>query len=239
MPSRATIANLTTRGFERLALWPRGVDCRHFRPDRPGRERVRAALGIRPEQIVVGHVSRIAAEKNVDYLATALERLIRRSDGQLRILIVGDGPARGDLEARLGPAVHCVGYKTGDDLADHYAACDLFAFASTTETFGNVILEAMASGLPVVALRAGGPGEIVDSGRTGILVEPHAPPEVMAEALAHLLTNSGTRHLMARDARAFAETQSWEAVMQGLRARYERVAGESRARGAAGFEPTH
>ena len=107
-----------------------------------------------------------------------------RSRPTVRLLIVGDGPARGELEKTLGDSARFAGYRTGDDLADHYAAADLFAFASLTETFGNVILEAMASGLPVVAVRAGGPGEIVRPGETGFLVEPDAPSSAFAEAPA-------------------------------------------------------
>ena len=160
VPSLATIAELEKLGFKRLKLWPRGVDSELFRPDRPGRHQVREALGIEPGRVVVGHVSRIAAEKNVDYLGCALAEVARRRP-EARILIVGDGPARPTLEKTLAGAAIFVGYKAGEELADHYAACDLFAFASLTETFGNVVLEALASGLPVVAVRAGGPGDTV------------------------------------------------------------------------------
>src|SRR5262249_6118930 len=147
-----------------------------FRPDRPGRQEVRRALGWSPEDLVITYVSRIAPEKNVDYLAEALSIVAaRRPDAG--ILMGGDGPSRGALERRLGRGARFVGYKTGQDLADHFAAADLFAFSSLTETFGNVVLEAMASGLPVVALRAGGVGETVRSGETGLLVEPTEPPD--------------------------------------------------------------
>lgn len=220
VPSRASIQTLERRGFERLVLWPRGVDCSLFRPDRPDREALRSRLGFQPEHVVVGHVSRIAVEKNVDYLAAALERLIAIHGDQVRILIVGDGPERAELETRLGPAARCVGFKTGPELADHYAACDLFAFASVTETFGNVILEAMASGLPVVALRAGGPAEIVVDGETGILLSPSDSPETMSNALSSLVTDKPMRIRMSQAARAHAERQTWHAIMTALRTRY-------------------
>jgi glycosyltransferase involved in cell wall biosynthesis len=221
-PSRATIAMLEARGFERLVLWPRGVDGTLFRPDRPGRARVREALGFGPEHVVIGHVSRIAAEKNVNYLADALERVeVLRPNA--RVLIVGDGPARPDLERRLGGSARFVGYRSGEDLADHYAAADLFAFASLTETFGNVILEAMASGLPVVAVRAGGPGDTVGDGQTGFLIEPDAPPDRFADALIRLVDEADLRRRMADAARAYAESQTWDAIMGGLRERYLRI----------------
>jgi glycosyltransferase involved in cell wall biosynthesis len=219
VPSMATIRDLQSRGFERLVLWPRGVDGALFRPDRPGREGVRAAIGAGPGDVVIGHVSRIAAEKNVAYLAEAL-RIVAAARPGVRLLIVGDGPARPELEERLGAAAHFAGYRRGDDLADHYAAADLFAFASKTETFGNVVLEAMASGLPVVALRAGGPGDIVRDGETGTLVDPDAPPDRFAAALLTLVDEPARRRAMAAAARAHAETQSWDAIMAALRERY-------------------
>jgi glycosyltransferase involved in cell wall biosynthesis len=230
VPSRATIAALEALGFERLRLWPRGVDSRLFRPDRPRREAVRAALGFGADDVVVGHVSRIAVEKNVGYLGEALALAVERRP-KVRLLIVGDGPARPELEARLGPGARLVGYKWGDELADHYAAADVFAFASRTETFGNVVLEAMASGLPVVALRAGGPGEFVQDGETGLLIDPEAPPSEFADAVVRLADDLDLRRRMAAAARDFALSQSWDAIMLALRERYEAVIGERAAVG--------
>lgn len=227
VPSRATIAELEARGFERLTLWPRGVDGQLFRPDRPGRAQVRTALGLEPDDVVIGHVSRIAAEKNVGYLGEALAQVVEARPN-VRLLVVGDGPARPALERRLGPAARFVGYRSGDDLADHYAAADLFAFASLTETFGNVILEAMASGLPIVAVRAGGPGETVREGDTGLLVEVADPPARMAEALIRLVDDAEQRRRMSRSARDYALSQTWDAIMGQLRSHYQKIV-EARA----------
>jgi glycosyltransferase involved in cell wall biosynthesis len=219
VPSRATIAELERLGFERLVLWQRGVDATMFRPDRPARQEIRNALGWSPEDPVIGYVSRIAPEKNVDYLADALSIVAtRRPD--VRVLMVGDGPSRAALERRLGPSARFVGYKTGEDVADHFAAADIFAFSSLTETFGNVVLEAKASGLPVVALRAGGVGETVRSGETGLLIDPNEPPNRMADALLSLVERPDERRRMAEAARRYAESQSWAAIMGGLRDRY-------------------
>jgi glycosyltransferase involved in cell wall biosynthesis len=228
VPSRTTIAALEARGFQRLVLWPRGVDGRLFRPDRPGRAEVRQALGLGPDDVVVGYVSRIAAEKNVGYLADALHRVAEARD-DVRFLFVGDGPARAEVERRMGPHARFVGYRAGEDLADHYAAANLFAFSSRTETFGNVILEAMASGLPVIALRAGGVGDIVRPGVTGTLIDPDAPPERFAEAVIALADNAPFRRRMAESARAYALGQTWDAIMGALRERYQRVIGEGAA----------
>ncbi|OJW20293.1 MAG: glycosyl transferase family 1 [Planctomycetales bacterium 71-10] len=222
VPSRTTIAQLEAKGFERLVLWPRGVDCTFFRPDRPARDAVRAAFGWTPEDVAIVYVGRIAPEKNIDYLADALAIVAERRPG-VRILFVGDGPSREELEGRLGGVAAFAGYQVGDALADHYAAGDLFAFSSTTETFGNVVQEAMASGMPVVALRAGGVGEIVRDGETGTLLDEDAPPDAFARALIRLADRTDERRRMAQAARAYAESQSWDAIMDALRDRYERV----------------
>jgi len=219
VPSAATIAELDARGFERLVLWPRGVDSTLFRPDRPGRFEVRRSLGFADDDVVVAYVSRIAAEKNVGYLGDALTTLAALRPG-VRFLFVGDGPARPDLERRMGPHAAFVGYRTGADLADHYAAADLFAFTSLTETFGNVVLEAMSSGLPVVALRAGGVADTVRPGTTGLLISLDSPPADFAAALCSLIDDLPLRHSLAISARSYALTQSWDEIMSALRDRY-------------------
>lgn len=231
VPSNATIADLAQRGFERLALWPRGVDAATFRPDRPGRTRIRREMGARDDDVVVGHVSRIAAEKNVGYLADALAALVAARP-RVKLLIVGDGPEKPMLEERLGEFAMFAGYRTGEDLADHFAAADVFAFASLTETFGNVILEAMASGLPVVAVRAGGPADTVRPGVTGELIEPTEPPASFARGLIRIVDDSRGRQRLAQAAREYALAQSWDSIMEGLRGRYRAAVGAYRSNSA-------
>lgn len=222
VPSRATIGELEGRGFERLVLWPRGVDSTLFRPDRPGRDRVRESLGFQAGDVVIAYVSRIAAEKNIDYLAEALSEVSSaRTDA--RFLFVGDGPEREEVERRMGAGARFVGYRSGEDLADHYAAADLFAFSSLTETFGNVVLEAMASGLPVIALRAGGVGDIVRPGDTGMLLPADASPRAFAASVMSLVDCERDRRRMSAAARSFALSQSWDEIMGTLRSRYERL----------------
>jgi glycosyltransferase involved in cell wall biosynthesis len=225
VPSRPTIAALEAKGFERLVLWPRGVDGRLFRPDRPGRDVVRRALGFGPDEVVIGYVGRIAVEKNVTFLAEALARVAAECP-DARFLFVGDGPARAEVERRMGPQARFVGYRSGDDLADHYAAADLFAFSSVTETFGNVVLEALASGLPVVALRAGGIGDIVQPGVTGLLLDSDTTPEPFARAVMTLVDDAELRRRYAESARAHALSQTWDAIMDTLRDRYLHVIGQ-------------
>jgi glycosyltransferase involved in cell wall biosynthesis len=222
VPSRPTIADLEKLGFRNLVLWPRGVDGELFHPDRSGRETVRQALGFTPEDIVVGHVSRLAPEKNIDYLAAALS-IVAEARPNSRLLFVGDGPAKQGLEAKMGPHAKFAGYRSGGDLADHYAASDIFAFASVTETFGNVVLEAMASGLPVVAIRAGGVGDIVISGSNGLLMEPGDPPAKFADAVIQIIDDPSLRRELAESARSYAISQTWAAIMGGLRDRYRAI----------------
>jgi glycosyltransferase involved in cell wall biosynthesis len=228
VPSETTIRQLEHLGFERMVLWKRGVDSALFRPERPARAALRRALGWSADDLVVSYVSRIAPEKNVDYLAEALSIVAARRPS-VRILLVGDGPTRPALEQRIGSFAHFAGYKTGEVLADHYAASDIFAFCSLTETFGNVVLEAMASGLPVVALKAGGVGETVQPGKTGVLVDPSEPPESLANALLGLIDDPHERTRMARAARNYAVSQSWDAIMGGLRERYQAVIDQAAA----------
>jgi len=224
VPSLAALDRLNRLGFKRLALWPRGVDSALFRPDRPSRLSIRRALGWSPDDRVIVHVGRLAREKNIGFLASSLGIVAKRRPG-VRLLIVGDGPSRPEMEARLGSAARFVGFRVGEELADHYAAGDLFALASRTETFGNVALEAMASGTPVVALRAGGVVDIVEDGVTGSLVDPDSPPRTFADVLIRLVDDAEARRRMAGAARAFAESQNWGVVMEDLRDSYMRILG--------------
>ncbi|QDV33622.1 glycosyltransferase family 4 protein [Tautonia plasticadhaerens] len=224
VPSRATMLGLQRRGFRNLVLWPRGVDASLFRPDRPGREAVRRSLGFEADDVVIAYVGRVAVEKNVDYLAEALAEVARRFP-RARPLIIGDGPARPGLEERLGGLATFVGFRSGDELADSYAAADVFAFASRTETFGNVVLEAMASGLPAVVLAEGGPAEIVRHGETGLAIDPDSPPSTFAGAILALAEDGPLRRRLAAQARDHARSQSWEQIMGTLRGRYEAILG--------------
>jgi glycosyltransferase involved in cell wall biosynthesis len=165
-PSRKTIADLSARGFERLALWSRGVDASLFSP-RLRSSDIRARLGVRHGEALVMYVGRLAREKKLDRLAWALHRV----DG-VRGAIVGDGPDRARLEQVFGDLpVTFTGTLRGEELAAAYASADIFAFPSDTDTFGNVVLEAMACGVPIVACSVGGQVDLVRDGANGLLFE--------------------------------------------------------------------
>lgn len=226
VPSTTMIHRLESLGFERLSLWPRGVNTSFFRPDRPGSKRIRDQFHIPVDATVIGHCGRLAPEKNIDYLADVFSQVLNESTNT-HVLIVGDGPSRTALETKLKRLPHAfgrahfTGYLTGDQLADAYSAMNLFAFSSRTETFGNVLLEAMASGLPVVAIAEGGPSDVVQDQVTGRLIDPKALPEEMTKILSQWISNKKLLNQIANNARTYAQKVTWERIMDGLFENYQ------------------
>lgn len=228
VPSQSIINRLQSIGFERLKCWPRGVDTALFQPFRPGLADVRKELGIPEDAFVVGHCGRLAPEKNFQYLEQVFQDFLRARPSD-HVLVVGDGPSRNSLEMKLKTdpqiacRIHFTGYKTGELLADCYSAMNAFAFASLTETFGNVILEAMASGLAVAALAEGGPVDVIQNDVTGTLISASARPESMVKQLADWSKNREKTIAIGEAARNYAKTQTWEAIMGQLEQDYLRV----------------
>src|SRR5260370_5867755 len=155
VPSRHQAAKLSEYGIQNVGLWRRGVDSAAFSPTFRSAA-LRAEIGGDGVPIVL-YVGRLAREKNLHYLIAAIE-LLRRAGTPFKLVIVGQGPMRRKL-ARCLPDAHFTGHIEGAELARWYASADVFAFPSTVETFGNVVLEAFASGLPVVALGGGAVGQ--------------------------------------------------------------------------------
>jgi phosphatidylinositol alpha 1,6-mannosyltransferase len=209
-PSSATISSLRAHGFRRLRLWGRGVDTERFHP----RYRSQAwceAIGVRQDERVLLYVGRLAPEKRLDLLVEAIPTI-----PNTRLVVVGDGPARPLLEQQLrGAAVHFAGYLRGEELATAYASSDLFVFPSDTETFGQVIQEAMASGLPVIAARAGGSIDLVHDGTTGRLFAPGSAVELRAQ-IDELLAAPLWARAMGMAGRRLAERRSWPHVIADL-----------------------
>jgi phosphatidylinositol alpha 1,6-mannosyltransferase len=213
-PSRATLADLRSHGFRRLRLWGRGVDTLRFHP-RHRSGAWRSAIGVQQGERLLLYVGRLAPEKRLDLLAEAFATMPRT-----RLVLVGDGPARPALTHRLhGLPVHFAGYLHGDELATAYASADMFVFPSDTETFGQVIQEAMASGLPVVAARAGGAADLVQHGVTGALFDPGSAADLRAQAV-RLLEQPARCTEMGLASRTAAEARSWERVLDQLLAHY-------------------
>jgi glycosyltransferase involved in cell wall biosynthesis len=220
-PSVSMAEHLASAGFaDNIRLWARGVDTKRFHPARRS-PAFRAGLDIAEGEPVIAFVGRLVREKRLDTLIEVVAAL-RRADVAHRVLIVGDGPDRGMLERGL-PGAMFTGFLTGDDLAIAYASADIFLFPSDTESFGNVTLEAMASGLPTVAAYATGSRSLVAEGVTGFLAPAGAAADFV-EPLTALSVDVSMRRTMGQAARARSLEFSWDAAMSGLLARYEALA---------------
>jgi phosphatidylinositol alpha 1,6-mannosyltransferase len=220
-PSRASAAALSAHGIERVWLWRRGVDTERFDPARAS-ARLRRLLAPGGE-LIVGYVGRLATEKRVELLAATC-----RQPG-LRVVVVGDGPARRDL-ARALPGAVFLGERHGAQLARIYASLDLFVHTGPYETFGQTVQEALASGVPVVAPAAGGPMDLVTPGATGALVPP-GDAAAIAAAVATLGADRRRLREYGRAARASVAQRSWSAVGDELIDHYRSVLGVPGYRG--------
>jgi glycosyltransferase involved in cell wall biosynthesis len=208
VPTKTLMAQLAASGFERLAVVARGIDAERFNPMHRS-EALRASWGLVEGDFAVLYVGRLAAEKNLDRLAIAFEA-IERANPRARLILVGDGPMRSVLEARLPKALFC-GQQMGHDLARCYASADLFLFPSKTETFGNVTVEAMASGLPVVAFADGAALELVRTDENGASVDLADDAGYVSEA-TRLALNPFACQRMGVAARATALQLDWETI---------------------------
>jgi len=200
-------------------LWPRGVDTDRFNPSHRSYE-WRRAQGIEDDEVVVSFVSRLVWEKGLDVYAKVLEGLRARGIRH-RSLIVGDGPIREELEARL-PDTIFTGYLSGNELARAYASTDVFLFPSATETFGNVTLEALASGMPAVCADAPGSNSLVVHGETGYLA-PVDQADVFLEYTTNLVEDHSLRDKMSRASALRAHSYEWDAVMGQMLAYYDEI----------------
>jgi glycosyltransferase involved in cell wall biosynthesis/predicted metal-dependent phosphoesterase TrpH len=214
-PSPASDDSLARLGVERALIgrWGRGVDTSRFDPE------LREADS-HPGQIKVLYAGRLTKEKGADLLVESFLRAYA-TDPRLHLLLAGGGPEEEMLRERLGEQATFLGWLEGDDLARAYASADVFLFCSRTDTFGQVLVEAGASGLPVVAVDEGGPSSIVVDGVTGRLCEPDAA--MLAAALLQLADSPAWRTKLGRQAREAARARTWEAAMRQLADGYDRV----------------
>lgn len=211
VPSLSQRCELQRRGFERLELLARGVDAQLFNPARRSDE-LRRHWGLGEHDIAVLHVGRLAPEKNLDLLVSTFQALQRQRTGQrLRLIMVGDGPQRESLQQRLPDAVFC-GIQRGETLAAHYASGDLFVFPSRSETFGNVLLEAMAAGLGVVAFDQAAAAQHVEHGHSGMLASPD-DEQGFIDAARWLIEDRENLRRVRLNARQHAARQSWAAII--------------------------
>lgn len=210
-----------------IGIWSRGVDREIFTPERRSME-WRRSLGIGDDEVVVGIFSRLVMEKGLDVFSDAIDEL-KRKGSRFRVLVVGEGPAREWLENRLPDAVFA-GFLSGPDLGKGVASMDVLFFPSVTETFGNVTLEAMACGLPVVASAATGSQSLVDDHVSGRLITPGAVHQ-FAEALRAYVENADLRAAHGKAGEARAQEFGWDKINQAVADTYVRLVRQRQKRG--------
>ncbi len=218
VPSQSMIDVLAEQQISpALRLWTRGVDMDLFNPGQ--RDMAwRRAQGIADDEVVVAFVGRLVLEKGLGKFADTLD-LLRTRGVKVRPLIVGDGPERENFEGRLSDAVF-TGFLSGMPLARAYASADIFFNASVTETFGNVTLEAMASGTPAVCADATGSRTLVDDGRSGYLVD-YDDLDSFADRITRLAMSSDLRARFAERGLQCAAEYSWSTILGALHIQYE------------------
>lgn len=212
VPSISQRLELERRHFERLSLMSRGVDSQLFHPAKR-LNALREQWGLGEQDIAVIHVGRLAPEKNLGLLKRSFEKLASTYPQlKLKLIVVGDGPQRMALENELPEAIFC-GSQRGEALAAHYASGDVFLFPSLTETFGNVVLEALASGLGVVAYDQAAAAQHIRHGYNGVLAMP-GDEEAFCEAAAWLLEEDERLRCVRLNARQHASRQGWAAIVE-------------------------
>jgi phosphatidylinositol alpha 1,6-mannosyltransferase len=221
VPSESIAAVLRAQRMNRhISIWSRGVDREQFSSERRDME-WRRSLGIADEDFVIAFLGRVVMEKGLDVYADAIETLVARQVPH-RALIIGEGPARPWFEERLGSRAIFVGHQEKEGLARALASTDVLLNPSITETFGNVTLEAMACGLPVVAAVATGATSLVHDGETGVLVEP-GDTDGFADALEAYVRDPELRRQHGEAGLAFAKTMDWDRINGAVLNVYRRV----------------
>jgi glycosyltransferase involved in cell wall biosynthesis len=221
VPTRAIADELGRLGFARLAVWGRGIETQRFNPlyrSNAWRQR----LGADDDTIVVAYVGRLAAEKGLDVALSAMQSLA--SNRRIRFALAGDGPYADHCRRAAPGNAMFTGRIVGEDLSAFYASADLFMFPSTTDTFGNVLLEAMASGLPVIAADVGPTRELLARG--GGVMFPAGDSRALAAQILALASDPARRHALAAEGLHAAQHCSWDHIFDALIADYRQVSTE-------------
>jgi glycosyltransferase involved in cell wall biosynthesis/predicted metal-dependent phosphoesterase TrpH len=214
-PSPAADRSLIALGVDQAKIrrWERGVDLSQFGPEKADR-------GGLPGEVKVLYAGRLAREKGIDLLAESFIRAHER-EPRLHLLIAGGGPEEQGLRVRLGGRATFLGWLEGDDLARAYAGSDLFLFCSRTDTYGQAVVEAGASGLPVVAVDEGGPSFLIENRNNGLLCRPD--PDHLAGAVLQLASSPVLRRRLGASGMRSAHSRSWERALEQLSDGYTRA----------------
>ena len=217
VPARSSERLLRSWGVTQpIDIWSRGVDHDRFTPARRSLE-WRRSLGIADDEVTVGFLGRLVLEKGLDIFADVVNALTARGVKH-RVMVIGEGPARGWFTERVPEAVF-TGFLSGDELGRAVASMDVFFNPSVTETFGNVTVETMAAGVPVVAARATGAIDLVEDGVTGFLVPPR-DVDAYADAIARLAQDDDLRRAAGLAGHAAAKPYEWEPINETVLQNY-------------------
>lgn len=216
VPTQALKNQLVSYGFERLRVLARGIDTELFNPSKRSHE-LRNQWGVKDQQKVVLYVGRLASEKNLQVTVDAFRAMLQVNPN-LKMVWVGDGPQKGALKLSCPNSVF-TGVQTGEALATHYASGDLFLFSSLSETFGNVTLEAMASGLAVLAYDYAAARQFIDHGVNGFLADPNEANSFVNQSLELMKENCDIENLRAHARQTTLEI-SWDKVTKKLENNY-------------------
>ncbi len=223
-PSRDTRNDMIKHGIENVELWGRGIERDKFSPNKRSEE-LRGKYCDDEEKMLL-YVGRVAPEKELDILIKSAE-ILNQKGLKYKLVVVGDGPAKEELEKRNIENIIFAGYKTGEELLSYYASADIFTFPSSSETYGNVILEAMASGLAVVTPYAGGIKENLKDMYNGLAMKP-GDPQDMADKIEILINNEELRKTIIKNGLEYIKTKSWDSIYKGLFNKYELVIAQSK-----------
>jgi glycosyltransferase involved in cell wall biosynthesis len=218
VPSQPIMDELSKQGLETIKFLPHGVDAELFNPSFKSLE-WKEAIGCKNKKVIL-YSGRLVWEKDLKVFANTY-RIIKAKRNDAVFVLAGDGPIRSELKELMPDAVF-LGYQSGIGLSTAYASSDIFAFPSTTETFGNVTVEAMASGIPPVCVREGGAYGIIKEGITGLIAEPHNA-ESLAGEITYLLDNDDMRKDIGLNALEYSKTQSWDSIITRLIESYNEI----------------
>jgi glycosyltransferase involved in cell wall biosynthesis len=228
-PTSELCAELTGMGFKDMAVLSRGVDTRQFRPERRS-QTLRAEWKAAPGDPVVIHVGRMAAEKNYPLLFRVYDAM-RRANPACRFVLAGEGPLKRSL-MKAHPECIFAGFFSRDEIGRYYASADIYIHASLTETFGNVLTEAMSSGLAAAGFDYAAARMFVRDGENG-LTAPCDNPQALVAAGVRLATDPELRNRLRLEGRKAVEAQSWETVITKFESNLEEAAGVAHSHAAA------
>jgi glycosyltransferase involved in cell wall biosynthesis len=232
-PTRAVQHELESHDVQRTRIWGRGVDTKRFSPRHRSQAFRESRLGAYADTIVVASVGRLAAEKGLDLALDAMRQMRERTNVPVVFAFAGDGPYAATCRAKAPTGTRFLGRLEGAELAALYASADLFVFPSRTDTFGNVLLEAMASGLPIVAADVPSTRELLRNGEGGVLVP--ADSGMMADGLVTLARDTKRRAELSARGRATAAQHSWGAVFDALLSDYAAVVRSAKRSASSGW----